>query len=229
MKRFILGALALLAASLLSGPALAQGNSCSGGAISGMVIGGTTASGACYYIKVNSDGSINANATVTPGGTQDVNITQTGGVTQLRGAGAVGTGSERIAVGQDVTTIAGAAPGTAGTPSANVVSVQGVSGGVGLTVSEALVTITDRSKVNAASSNTLAAANASRITLSMQNVDATINQCYSFTGSAVCGAAGTYILYPGQVAFWPAGSAPRTAVTTVAASGTPVISAYEGQ
>lgn len=60
--------------------------------------------------------------TVAPTGTQDVNIVQTGGVTQLRGAGAVGTGSERIAVGQDVTTIAGSAPGTAAAPSANVLS-----------------------------------------------------------------------------------------------------------
>src|SRR6202020_1463659 len=33
----------------------------------------------------------------------------------------------RIAVGQDTTTIAGSAPGTAGTPSANVVTVQGAS------------------------------------------------------------------------------------------------------
>lgn len=62
-----------------------------------------------------------------PSGTSDVNIVQTGGVTQLRGAGAVGTGSERIAVGQDTTTIAGSAPGTAGTASSNVVTVQGVA------------------------------------------------------------------------------------------------------
>ena len=93
----------------------------------------------------------------------------------------------------------------------------------------AFVTITDRSKVLAASSSTLAAANASRTTLTIANVDAAINECYSFTGAAVCGAAGTYTLAPGQIAFWPAGSAPQTAVTAVAASATPVISAYEGQ
>jgi len=62
-------------------------------------------------------------ATVTPGGTQNVNLVQTNGVTQLTGAGAVGTGSERVAVGQDTNTIAGSAPGTTAAPSANIVSV----------------------------------------------------------------------------------------------------------
>lgn len=57
------------------------------------------------------------------------NTKQVNGVTTLAGAGAVGTGSQRVAVGQDTTTIAGSAPGTAGTPSANVVSVQGVASG----------------------------------------------------------------------------------------------------
>lgn len=68
---------------------------------------------------------------VTPvaGGTPfNVNLTQIGGVTVLAGAGATGAGSQRETVAQDTTTIAGAAPGTAGTPSPNVVSVQGESG-----------------------------------------------------------------------------------------------------
>ena len=55
------------------------------------------------------------------------NTKQVNGVTTLAGAGAVGTGSQRVAVGQDTTTIAGSAPGTAGTPSAQVVSVQGIA------------------------------------------------------------------------------------------------------
>lgn len=58
---------------------------------------------------------------------QSVNVSQVNGVTTLTGAGAVGTGSARVAVGQDTTTIAGSAPGTAGTASANVVTVQGVA------------------------------------------------------------------------------------------------------
>lgn len=55
------------------------------------------------------------------------NTKQVNGVTTLAGAGAVGTGAQRVAVGQDTSTIAGSAPGTAGTASANVLSVQGVA------------------------------------------------------------------------------------------------------
>ena len=65
------------------------------------------------------------------------NTKQVNGVTTLAGAGAVGTGSQRVAVGQDTTTLAGSAPGTAGTPSVNVVSMQGVSGGTPAPVSAA--------------------------------------------------------------------------------------------
>lgn len=41
----------------------------------------------CYLMKVNSDGSINANATFTPSGTQDVNLKQIGGATVAQGHG----------------------------------------------------------------------------------------------------------------------------------------------
>jgi len=68
------------------------------------------------------------------GGGGNVNLTGINGVTPLAGAGATGTGSLRTTQGQDTTTIAGSAPGTAGTPSANVVSTQGVSGGVAMPV-----------------------------------------------------------------------------------------------
>jgi hypothetical protein len=57
----------------------------------------------------------------------NINTAQVNGVTTSTGAGAVGTGSQRVSVGQDTTTIAGSAPGTAGTPSTNVVTVQGAS------------------------------------------------------------------------------------------------------
>lgn len=52
---------------------------------------------------------------------QSVNTAQVNGVTTLTGAGAVGTGAQRVAVGQDATTVAGMAPGTvaAGTAPAN--------------------------------------------------------------------------------------------------------------
>lgn len=65
------------------------------------------------------------------------NIKQVNGVTTLAGAGAVGTGSIRVAVGQDTTTIAGSAPGTAGSASANVVTVQGVASMTPVQVSQA--------------------------------------------------------------------------------------------
>lgn len=63
----------------------------------------------------------------TVGTTNGVSLSQIGANTVSTGAGAVGTGSARFAVGQDTTTIAGSAPGTAGTPSANVLSIQGVT------------------------------------------------------------------------------------------------------
>lgn len=56
------------------------------------------------------------------------NLAQVNAVTVLTGTGAVGTGAQRVAVGADTATIAGSAPGTAGTASANVVTVQGIAG-----------------------------------------------------------------------------------------------------
>ncbi len=69
--------------------------------------------------------------TVMVGG---VNIKEINAVTPLMGAGVTGTGSQRVTAAQDTTTIAGSAPGTAGTPSANVVSVQGVTSGTPLVI-----------------------------------------------------------------------------------------------
>ena len=58
---------------------------------------------------------------------QSVNTAQVNGVTTLTGAGATGTGAQRVTTSQDTTTIAGSAPGTAGSASAQVVTVQGVA------------------------------------------------------------------------------------------------------
>jgi len=68
---------------------------------------------------------------------QSVNVAQVNGVTTQTGAGAVGAGSIRTAVGQDTTTIAGSAPGTAGSASTNVVTVQGVTSMTPVQVSQA--------------------------------------------------------------------------------------------
>lgn len=102
MKRIIFGALGLLAALAWSGPTLAQGNECAGGAVPGMVVGGTTSGGACYYIKVNSDGSINTTPG-TPTGTQDVNQKQVNGATINVGTGASGSGTQRVTTANDST------------------------------------------------------------------------------------------------------------------------------
>lgn len=56
-----------------------------------------------------------------------INEAQVNGVTTSTGSGAVGTGSQRMAVGIDSATIAGSVPGTAGTASTNVVTVQGIA------------------------------------------------------------------------------------------------------
>lgn len=61
----------------------------------------------------------------TVGTTNGVALAQIGAVTVATGAGATSTGTQRVGVAQDTTTIAGSAPGTAGSPSANVLTVQG--------------------------------------------------------------------------------------------------------
>ena len=69
---------------------------------------------------------------------QAVNQTQINGSATPTGAGVASTaGTQRVVAAQDTTTIAGSAPGTAGTPSANVITVQGVSGGTAQPVSVA--------------------------------------------------------------------------------------------
>lgn len=67
---------------------------------------------------------------------QSVNIAQMNGVAVLMGAGATGTGAQRVTVSQDVTTLAGSAPGTAGSASTNVLSVQGIASMTPLTVAQ---------------------------------------------------------------------------------------------
>lgn len=79
--------------------------------------------------------SINSNAAV--------NLAQVNGVTTLAGAGATGTGAQRVTASQDTTTIAGSAPGAAGTASANVVTVQGVASMTPLAVTAAQATGTN--------------------------------------------------------------------------------------
>jgi len=80
-------------------------------------------------LALESGGNLAAIAATVSGGAIGSNIAQVNGVTILAGAGATGTGSQRATVAQDTSTIAGSAPGTAGSPSTQVVSVQGVASG----------------------------------------------------------------------------------------------------
>lgn len=48
-----------------------------------------------YAVKVNSAGALEVDATLTPSGTQDVNLTQVGGAAVTAGAGAVAAGTLR--------------------------------------------------------------------------------------------------------------------------------------
>lgn len=78
------------------------------------------------------------------------NVAQVNGVTTLTGTGAVGTGTQRVAVGTDTATIAGSAPGTAGTASANVLTVQGIASMTKLLVTPDSVALPANQSVNVA-------------------------------------------------------------------------------
>jgi hypothetical protein len=65
-----------------------------------------------------------------------VNLGKVMGTATSVGAGATGTGTQRVGVAQDTTTIAGSAPGTAGSASPNVISVQGIASGTAIAASQ---------------------------------------------------------------------------------------------
>lgn len=119
----------------------------------------------------NTIGALTAN--------QSVNVSQVNGVAVSTGAGAVGTGTARIAVGADTATIAGSAPGTAGTPSTNVVSVQGVALGTALPTNQSQVSGTAVSVNNGTTD-----AGTTRVTLSSDST----GQVKLATGSNTIGA-----------------------------------------
>jgi hypothetical protein len=125
-------------ANMVGGAGLATGigGGSSGGGSSITSWGGGTLGAMANY--GTSPGAVlvpGVNAFVT--NTVSDNLAQVNGTTILVNAGAVGTGSPRVAVAQDTTTIAGSAPGTAGSASANVVTVQGVASMTPVQVSQA--------------------------------------------------------------------------------------------
>lgn len=132
-----------------------------------------------------------------------VNIKEINAVTPLMGAGATGTGSQRVTAAQDTTTIAGSAPGTAGTPSANVVSIQGVASGttVPVTTSSAGATSNNGSTTitTGATFQTLLASNAARKGCLIQNPTTATEVLFVSVGIATGSAttAKSYTLNPG--------------------------------
>jgi hypothetical protein len=134
---------------------------------------------------------------------QSVNVAQVNGITTLTGAGATGTGSLRVTAAQDTTTIAGSAPGTAGTPSTNVVSIQGVSSGTVVPVSG---TVTNNNAVNVTPtdcSGTVTTGGTAQNAFTAQttlhgftivNIDTTEVLWISFTTTAAASGSGSYPL-----------------------------------
>lgn len=93
------------------------------------------------------------------------NLTQIGGTAISSNAGAATAGSARVVAAQDTSTIAGSAPGTAGSASTNVVTVQGISGGVAVPVSAASLPLPTSAATAANQTNVQSAAGTSASTL----------------------------------------------------------------
>lgn len=136
----------------------------------------------------------------TVGITNGISIADIGSNAALSGTGAVGAGALRIAVGQDTATIAGSAPGTAGTPSANVITIQGTTGGttvpVVLTAGSALAGKVGIDQTTVGTTNGVSLAQIGATTIS--------------TGAGVTGT-GTQRVGVAQDTTTIAGSAPGTA------------------
>ncbi len=139
------------------------------------------------YNALNVGGTLRGQTGSNPVGTTysaHIDLTSVGGVSMSAGAGAVGTSTPRFAIGQDATTMAGSAPGTAGTPATTVGSVQGVSGGTPLPASIAdAADVTLGAKADAA---TCAATNTAMACL--RQIDADVKGTGNVQGVAASGA-----------------------------------------
>jgi hypothetical protein len=179
---------------------------------------------------------------------QSVNLSQVNGVTTLAGAGASGTGAQRVTASQDTTTIAGSAPGTAGSASSNVLTVQGIASMTPVQVSQATaanlnatvtgtVTTTPRAGTYTIAGCTVGITSASCIAGStvtnhvmIQNNSATATvACAWATGTAVLASNGSVQLFPGQSMTWGPNTAgiPSGAMDCIAsAASTPLYVEY---
>ena len=111
-------------------------------------VGGNDGTNAYAIPLASGGGTVAVSGTVGIGSNQSVNLAQVNGVTTSTGAGATGTGTQRVGVAQDTSTVAGSAPGTAGSASSNVVTVQGIA-----SMTKLLVTPDANSAVNVAQIN----------------------------------------------------------------------------
>lgn len=114
----------------------------------------TNTTGAATAVnQTTANGSLSIIAGAVTSSVVQSNTKQVNGVTTQAGAGAAGTGSQRVAVAQDTTTVAGSAPGTAGAPSTNVLTVQGAPSMTKLLVTPDSVALPANQSVNIAQLN----------------------------------------------------------------------------
>lgn len=128
----------------------------------------------------------------TPGTTNGISIVGVNGATALAGTGAVGTGAQRVAIGTDTATIAGSSPGTAGSASANVVTVQGVASMTKLLVTPDSIALPANQSVNTAQVNGVTTLTGTGATgTGAQRVTVSTDQATNAGAALVKGGVGT--------------------------------------
>lgn len=158
----------------------------------------------------------------TPGTSNAVSATNFPATVAV-GTGAQNSNSPRFTAAQDTATIAGSAPGTAGTPSANVVSVQGVSGGTNLPVSQATAANLNAQVVGAVASGVSDSGNPVKIGARAETTDTTVTTGQiSNLKATLNGALKTAVLPTSDA------NAAITAVVSTAAESNHVLKASAG-
>jgi hypothetical protein len=169
-------------------------------------------------LALESGGNLAAIAGAVTSSVMQANLKQVNGVTTLTGAGASGTGAQRVTAAQDTTTIAGSAPGTAGSPSTNVVSVQGVGSGTTLPVTASQATA---SNLNATVVGTgTFAVQASQATASSLNATVVGAGSAGSANAGVMTIQGIASMTPVQATLVPATSGGLSIVSNIVANNT---------
>lgn len=132
----------------------------------------------------------------TTDGMAYVNVGKVNGIAVLTGTGATGTGAQRVTIAGDTATIAGSAPGTAGTASAQVLSIQGIASMTKLLVTPDSVALpanqsTNESQINGVTplmGNGTTGTGSQRVTIASDNTAFSVNAAES----------GTWTVQPGN-------------------------------